>query len=242
MIVLPVLVRPRYPGNVGAAARVAANFAAPRLVVVAPTADLDDPDFVRMSMGAEKLVAVEVVDDLAAAVADADLVIGTTSARRRDPRGLASPEAAAERIVGTGATRVAVVFGPERSGLRKEELARCQLLLSIPTSPTFPVLNLAQAVGIVLFALSTRPVATPAVAEPLDRPAGDDKIQAAMAHLHDALFASGFLDQVNSARVMDQLRRLFGRAVLTGREVTILRGIASHVTYLHTRGNRPKTS
>ncbi len=228
-----VLVRPRYAGNVGAAVRVAANFAVPEVVLVEPTCALDDdPEFVRMAMGGEKLLAITPSPTLAQAVADCQLVIATTSTRNRDQRAIHTPVEARNMLLESGAEAAAVVFGPERGGLSCEELRACHLTLAVPTSPTFPVLNLAQAVAIVLAALADRPPTPPPLADPMDQPARHGELAAAIAHLEEVLLASGYLDPHNPARVTDQFRRWLGRTVPSRREVALLHALAAHVTYL----------
>jgi TrmH family RNA methyltransferase len=238
VIVTPVLVRPHYAGNVGAAARVSANLGVKRLVVVAPICDLEDEAFVQMAMGAERVLEIALAEDLETALAGTDLAVATTSGRDRDPRGLLSPDQVRERAVAANAGRLAVVFGPERSGLTREELHRCALLCTIPSNPEFPVFNLAQAVAVLVAALADHDYAPPLPEDPLDLPAAPAEYEAAMRQLEDVLLATGFLDRVNPARTMLQLRRLIGRAVPTRRDLAVVRGLASHVEYLRRRGER----
>ena len=240
MTVRVVLVRPRYAGNVGAAVRVAANFAVPEVVLVSPACALDDdPEFVRMAMGGERLVTLSSAATLAEAVSDARVAVATTSRRNRDPRALHTPADARDRLRAAGADPVALVFGPERGGLSRDELRLCHLALAVPTSPQFPVLNLAQAVGIVLALLdtSTLPVRQPD--DPMDGPATGADLRDALAHLESVLLESGYLDRNNPARVTDQFRRWLGRTVPTRRELALLHALAAHVTYLLGR-SRPR--
>lgn len=224
-----------YAGNVGAATRVAANFGVERLVLVDPDCVLEEPDFIRMAMGAERHVRIEAVRTIEAAIAGSDLVVATTSGRDRDPRWLGPPAEVRVRAEQAGASCVAVIFGPERKGLSREELRRAHLLLTIPSNPEFPVLNLAQAVGIVLAAFAGSSLALAEPTHPLEAPAPAEEFDAAMEHLRQVLLDTGFLDPVNPARVMDQIRLMLGRAVPTRREVTILRGLAAHINYLWRR-------
>jgi TrmH family RNA methyltransferase len=235
-----VLVRPRYPGNVGAAVRVAANFSVGELSLVEPACPLDDePEFVRMAMGAEKLVTISSSPTLADAVADRQLVIATTSTRNRDPRAIHTPSEARAKLRDAAAEAVALVFGPERGGLSRQELRSCHLVLGVPTNPAFPVLNLAQAVGIVLAALAEPGSGLPLPPDPMDQPATHEEFSAAIAHLEETLLASGYLDPHNPARVTDQFRRWLGRGVPTNREVALLHALAAHVTYLLKRPSKP---
>jgi TrmH family RNA methyltransferase len=236
--IVPILVRPRYAGNVGAAARACANFGITRMALVAPECSLDEHDFLRMAMGAERRVRIDGAATLEAALAGIEVAVVTTSARDRDVRAILTPAEVRERLLESAPASVAVVFGPERRGLSRGELHRCQLRCSIPTDPGFPVLNLAQAVAIVLAAATAARVTAPQPANELDRPAPTVEFDAALAHLHEALLGAGFLDPDNPTRVMNQVRRLLGRAVPTRRELAIVRGLAAHVAWLAQRAGR----
>lgn len=232
---LPVLVRPRYAGNVGSVLRLAANFGLDEVTVVDPEYDPDDPDLDRMAMGSGELVRLVAADCLPAALAACDAVVATSSSRDRDPRSVLNLEEAVHRVTLSGASRIALVFGPERSGLRRQEFQLAHMAATVPTSPQFPVLNLAQAAAVVIAAFARgRYEPTPPIS-PMDRSARAVEISAALAQLRGVLLATGFLDPLNPDRVMEQIARLIGRAVPTRREVAILRGIASHLDYLSRR-------
>ncbi len=234
-----VLVRPRYAGNVGGAVRVAANFGAREVVLVEPECSIeDDPEFVRMAMGGERLVAVSSAPSFAAAVADVDVAIATTSTRKRDPRALHTPSQARERLRDSGVGSVALVFGSERGGLARDELRACHMSVAVPTAPAFPVLNLAQAVGIVLALLDVSGLELPSAGDPMDGPASHEEFRAAIEHLEEVLLASGYLDPQNPSRVTAQFRRWLGRTVPTRRELALLHALAAHVTYLQGRPSK----
>ena len=153
-----MLVSPRNPLNIGAAARAMANFGLRRLSVVAPFAPMWR--VARSAVGAPELMlnAVESAT-LAEAVAGATLVVGTGTLTRRKPEQqvVSLPDLAplvARELDGGG--RVALVFGSEKHGLRREELSYCHLMIEIPTDPGQPSMNLGQAVAVCLYELSTR--------------------------------------------------------------------------------------
>jgi TrmH family RNA methyltransferase len=150
-----VLVRPKEDGNVGAVARVARNFGAERLVLVAPRARVG-PEARRRAMGGLALLRSAVrAASLEEGVADADLVVGTTdmSTGRSNAylRRSVTPERLGEALRSLSG-RVAIVFGPEDNGLSRAELARCDLLVHIPARREFPTLNLSHAAAVVLYA------------------------------------------------------------------------------------------
>lgn len=234
-----MLVRPRYAGNIGSAVRLAGNFGVPELVLVTPECDLDDPEFIRMAMGGQDLVRVSESGSLDAAVQGFDLVLATTSSRARDQRRVLTLPEARELLAERRPRRVAVVFGPERGGLSAEELRTCHARVTVPTAPALPVLNLAQAVAIVVAGLYEGTLEPSAARAAMDHPAPWEDLSAAISHLQEALLASGVLDPQNPARVMDQVRRWLGRTVPTRREVALLHALAAHVEYLITRRGGP---
>jgi tRNA/rRNA methyltransferase len=153
-----VLVSPRNPLNIGAAARAMANFGFSRLTVVAPFA----PNWreARSAVGAPELMQVATeTATLAEAVADCTLVVGTGSLTYRKPEQpvVQLPDLAplVQRELERGG-RVAVVFGPEKHGLTREDLSFCHLLIEIPTDAPQPSMNLGQAVAVCLYELASR--------------------------------------------------------------------------------------
>jgi tRNA/rRNA methyltransferase len=165
-----LLLRPKEDGNVGAVARLARNFGASSLGFVAPRASLG-PEARRRAMGGLALLKAAVTySSFEAAVADADLVVGTTdlSTGRSASylRRSVSPERFGE-LCRSLEGKVALLFGPEDNGLSREELARCDLLVHIPARREFPTLNLSHAAAVVLYAvhrasLPENPESTPA--------------------------------------------------------------------------------
>ncbi len=151
-----VLVRPKEDGNVGAVARLARNFGANRLVLVASRAKVGTVARRRAMAGLPLLRTATRVRTFDQGVREADFVVGTTdlSTGRSNAflRRSVSPERLGE-MVRTLEGRVAIVFGPEDNGLSREELLRCDLIVHIPARREFPTLNLSHAAAIVLYAV-----------------------------------------------------------------------------------------
>jgi TrmH family RNA methyltransferase len=165
-----VLIRPKEDGNVGAVARVARNFGAARLTVVAPRARLGSVARRRAMGGLAILKSARISPSFLDATATADLVVGTTDLVTGQStaylRRSVSPERLGE-IVRTAQGTIAIVFGPEDNGLSRAELARCDLLVHVPARREFPTLNLSHAVALVLFSVhraqgTDNPESTPA--------------------------------------------------------------------------------
>jgi TrmH family RNA methyltransferase len=150
-----VLVSPRNPLNIGAVARAMANFGFARMKVVAPF----EPHWreAKSAIGAEHLLEnARVCARLDDAVADCTLVVGTGTLTYRKPdQPVVSPAELAPRIAEELARggRVAILFGPEKHGLTREDLSLCHLLVEIPTDARQPSMNLGQAVAVCLYEL-----------------------------------------------------------------------------------------
>lgn len=211
-----VLVRPQVAGNLGATARVMRNMGLSELVLVAPVADPADPKARQLSThGEEILDRVRIVGELKEAVADCVLVAGT-SARTGGPvrrQSVGPPDKVMPHVVAALASGpVALVFGPEPSGLRNDEVTRCHYLIHIPVDPTYPALNLAQAVAICLYELRRAWL----------QRTGEERASSAVApfaaqermfeHLRFALEEIHFLYGENADSLMHALRRYFGLA------------------------------
>ena len=151
-----VLVSPRNPLNIGAVARAMANFGFARLAVVAPfEAHWREA---KSAVGAPELLQnARETKTLAEAIADCTLAVGTGTLTHRKPEQqavllpLLAPTVVTE-LQRDG--RLAIVFGPEKHGLTREDLSYCHLLVEIPTDPRQPSMNLGQAVAVCLYELT----------------------------------------------------------------------------------------
>src|SRR4029077_14604693 len=151
-----VLVAARNPLNIGASARAMSNFGCHHLRVVSPY----EAGFreARSAVGASAvLAAAEEFKNVAEAVADCTLVVGTTAVRHRDLqhtlRRLEDGARLIRKRLGSGSNRVALLFGSEKFGLSKEDMSHCHWLLRIPTHEENISMNLGQAVAVCLYEL-----------------------------------------------------------------------------------------
>jgi len=223
-----ILVEPALPGNLGSAMRVAANFGVPRIDLVRPLLDLDHPDVLRWACGGRDRLELRQWKTLSEAAASYRTLVASASGRGRENQPLVSPRKAFPELLRRGLDRTAVVFGNETSGLRREDLDRCDFAIRIPTVGEFPVLNLTQAIAILLGYISIEVDPGPADGP---TPAPAESVERLMEHLHEGLMAIGFLDPSSPQRMLRKLRRLFGRAGITENEVAILRGICRQMMW-----------
>ncbi len=156
-----VLVRARNPSNIGAVARAMYDFGFTRLRVVN---EFPVPfEAARSAVDASEVLAgAAVYTNMAEAVADCTLIVGTTAVGERDlqhellPLAKAAPRIRAE-LQRNDERRVAILFGSEKTGLSNEELSHCNWLLTIPMctheDARHPSMNLGQAVAVCLYDL-----------------------------------------------------------------------------------------
>ena len=232
--IIAVLVRPRFPENIGAAARAVANMGLGGLRVVEPVRLWEDP-MNRLATGQGKpvLEAMRVFDSLDEALADTVGALATT-ARQGGRRGeLLPPREAIHRFMDwAGEGKAAMVFGPEDKGLETWEVDRCGLTVCIPTSDKAS-LNLAQAV--VVLAYEARCAAlelrghTPGSGP---KPASLEEVRGFYNHLIQALTAINVLQKDNPEHFFRPMKNVFDRARMTPREVRALRGVARQVLWL----------
>jgi tRNA/rRNA methyltransferase len=236
-----VLHRPQSAENVGAVARAMKNFGLARLVVVVPPAWSGAPrggglgtareDVLRRARrtarkAGDLLEAAELHPDLRAALGPSTWVCGTTS-RAVEGRPRLDPRALGAEVVRRGASgEVAVVFGEERRGLSDAELALCQAVCTIPTSPAYDSMNLAQAVAVVAYEIAeaTRAAGSPPPAAPAAEPARHETLEALWDRARALLSAAGFLNPQNPELILAELRRVLARAEPTQREAELLAG------------------
>jgi tRNA/rRNA methyltransferase len=230
-----VLVRPHIAANVGATARIMRNMGLRDLVLVAPECDPLDPAARQLSTQAEYLLhQARLVPDLGAGLAGCVLVAGT-SARigglfRRQTRG--APEDIVPALLDAlPAGPVALVFGPEPSGLTNDELTLCHHLIHIPADPGYPVLNLAQAAAICLYELRRAWLARAAPVRRAELAAPFEAQEQMFGRLQAALEAIHFLYGPKADALMHALRHMLGRAVLTPMEVDVLNGLARQIRW-----------
>src|SRR5256712_8974496 len=187
-----VLVEPQLGENIGAAARVMANFALRRLRLDKPRDGWPNIHAPRAASGADRILeAASLFDTLEAAIADCTLVLATTARAHDQAKPVIGPDAAAALLaphVAAGES-VAVLFGRERYGLENHEVALADRIVTFPVNPAFASLNLAQAVAVIAyewFKLASDgalPFAMPQKSEP----ARQQQIQAFFANLEREL-------------------------------------------------------
>ncbi|MCD6047820.1 MAG: methyltransferase, TrmH family, group 1 [Gammaproteobacteria bacterium] len=227
-----ILVNPSHPGNIGACARAMKTMGLSQMRLVKPRREVD-ADAIARSAGAEEILyQAQYFDDLKTAIADCQLVIGT-SARQDVPDviDLSFREAASIAVEAVAERKVALVFGREHAGLNNDELALCQYHAYIPANPEFSSLNLGAAVQVMCYEvfLASQNISKPVETRLQDAYATQHEIELLFAHFEKTLADINFYDPNNPRRLMPKLRAMFNRTQLLKSEVAILRGILTAV-------------
>jgi tRNA/rRNA methyltransferase len=231
-----ILVEPQLGENIGAAARVMANFGLKRLRLVKPRDGWPNIQAHRAASGADRVLEeAELYDTLDAAIADCTLVLATTARAHDQAKPVISPQAAATLLaprVAAGES-VAVMFGRERYGLENDEVALADRIVTFPVNPAFASLNLAQAVAVIAYEWfklacgGTLPFAMPQKSSP----AGKEQVQAFFAHLERQLDAIEYFRPLEKrATMLVNLRNIFARMQPTQQDIQTLHGIVVALT------------
>ena len=231
-----ILVEPQLGENIGAAARAMANFGLGDLRLVRPRDGWPSKQARAAASGADAIVDdARVFESTEAAIADLNFVYATTARSRDLPKQVVGPrEAVAELKTRMAAGQKAgMLFGRERWGLKNEEVALANVIVTFPVNPKFASLNIAQAVLLLSYewmvagldgALPTREK----FPEPDLTPATKAHLLGLMTRLEAALEPTGYFRTEDMTPTMVQnLRAILQRAEFTADEIDVLHGVVT---------------
>jgi TrmH family RNA methyltransferase len=230
-----VLVRPRNPLNIGAAARAMANFGFRQMAVVEPYEPIWRET--RSALGGEEVVKKALaVPTLGEAIADCHVVVGTTagSRRRLDRRLIPLPDFPAWLESRPSGRRIALLFGSEKTGLSNEHLSFCHGLLTIPTTADCPSMNLGQAVAVCCYELARAGLAALESWEPrahLSAPAEMESLTGIFDRAAGVLDRVGFLKPSSRAATLVKLRRVLLDMKLSRNDVRMVGAVLAQVAW-----------
>jgi len=229
-----VLVEPQSPGNIGMVCRAMKNMGLSRLRLV-KGCDRFHPESLKFAVAAKDLLEqAELFDDLASALADCTMTVGTTRRHGKYRQEILSPPEVAALLKGQADPdcRAAIVFGREDSGLTTDELSLCRWHATIPSDAEYGSLNLSQAVLIFCYELG-KAADSPGGGR-LEQMAASGEMESLFSQMDVCLQKIGFLNEQNPGHIMRSLRRIYFRAELDSREVAILRGMLTQIDWAST--------
>ncbi|HLK03630.1 MAG TPA: RNA methyltransferase [Candidatus Acidoferrum sp.] len=236
-----VLVAPRNPLNIGAAARAMSNFGFMHLRVVNPY-EVAFRD-AKSAVGASPVLqSAQEFKTIAEAIADCAVAVGTTAIRHRQPRQPVKqlPQAARSIAGKLAHANVALLFGSEKWGLSNEDLSHCHWLLHIPTRGEHQSMNLGQAVAVCLYELiRNQAVKTPAIGKK-DHLATLDVVERITQTLLSVLRESEYINPKTGRLAEEKLRRLIRRMHLEAADAEVLLGMFHKISWKLGRSGKTK--
>ena len=223
-----ILVEPEEPGNIGSTARALKNMGFRRLELVS-TGEFQSEKARSMACNAgDVLRKARIYPRLRDAFGEKSLVVGTTRRRGRRRGLINSLDEGVKKIKAAASqNRVGILFGRERNGLTNPEVEECGFLMTIPSDPSAPSLNLAQSVMLVAYELGRESYGT-AFPPLVKKRQLDDlykHIQTTLRLLEYAPRGSRNMEK----KIMTNLKHLLGRSGLTEWELKMIYGICGQV-------------
>ncbi|GAA6207451.1 RNA methyltransferase [Cognatishimia sp. WU-CL00825] len=226
-----VLVRPQMGENIGGAARAMWNFGLDRMRIVNPRDGWPNQKAVAMSSGAGRLLdEAQICTSVAESLADCTYVFATTARARDLTKPVMTPEHAmkiAREKIAAG-EKVAVMFGPERSGLENEDIAHANAIINVPVNPEYASLNLAQCVLLTSYEWmrGSVDVAPERVEMAKTNWATQSEVEALAHHYEERLDEARFFFPDHKADSMKlNLRNMWSRMPLTRADIQTLHGM-----------------
>jgi tRNA/rRNA methyltransferase len=221
-----VLCGTSHPGNIGASARAMKTMGLASLYLVNPKR-FPAPEAAAMATNAtdvlERAIVCATLDE---ALAGTLYAVACTARSRDLSHEVLTTREAGARLAGEAVRGpVALVFGPEKTGLTAEDVSRCSVIAMIPANPEYSSLNLAAAVQIFAYELRQSVEVVDSYPQETHEIAPFEAVENFIQHLEQTLYDIEFLDPQQPKRLVQRMRRLFQRARLEKEEVNILRGI-----------------
>lgn len=236
-----VLVSPRNPLNVGAAARAMSNFGCFDLRLVNAYRVAVDEARSAVKAGAVLERARE-FSSVAEAVADCSLVVGTTAIGNRElqhtMRRLETGGRLIRKHLAAGAVPAAILFGSEKFGLSNDDLTHCDWLMRIPTREAHGSMNLGQAVAVTLYELIRSPRAVLAETR-AKKAATAEQLERLTTLLLDALRSSGYVNEKTAASTERKARRMVKRLDMPATDTEVWQGMFRQILWKLTQSGLP---
>jgi tRNA (cytidine32/uridine32-2'-O)-methyltransferase len=207
------------------------------LVLVDPQCSVDEQTMALASGAGEIAHNAGIVSSLDEAVADCQLVVGSSARSRTLEWPMLEPRECGKKFVEEGeSSPVALVFGRERTGLTNEELQKCHFHVCIPANPEYSSLNLAMAVQTLSYEVRMAYLDKERSIYPqteIPEYSRHDEFEMMLHHFEKVIKLTGFINDSQPNKVITKLRRLFSRARPEAQEINILRGVLTSIEKLN---------
>jgi len=224
-----VLIETKYSGNIGLTARVMKNLGFFDLRLVRPRAELNKEAYARAAHGTEVIDCAKIHERLADAVKDCGIVIGTSRRYSQSRKNIIGLTEMTELLrPALSANKVALVFGSEDSGISEPDAKHCSWIVKIETGAEYDTMSVSHAAAIALWEvnrLSREPE------QPARELAESARLEAMYRHMREVFTEIDFLEPGDPRRMMLNFRAIFNRAMLSPREVNMVRGVLRKVRW-----------
>lgn len=214
-----ILVAPKFEGNIGAVARSMANFDVSELYLVHPC-EIGDDAYRRAKHGSNILDNAKIVDSINKAVEGCFLIVGTSGVTTKSDKNYArismSVREFANKVSDYG-EKIAILFGREDLGLLKNELTECDILVHIPSSDIYPILNLSHAVTVILYELFGTAINSP-------KSANHEEKERMFRYFDDLLVNINY-PKHRMKTTSTMFRKMMGRAIPSRYEYNTIMGV-----------------
>jgi len=224
-----VLLESKFSGNIGFTARVMKNLGFFDLRLVRPRAELNKEAYARAAHATEIIDCAKIHERLLDAVKDSGIVIGTSrrySASRKNIIGIAEMSELLRPAL--PANKVALVFGSEDAGISDQDAKHCHWVVKIETGAEYDTMSVSHAAAIALWEVNKL------MREP-EQPARElaeaARLEAMYRHMREVFTEIDFMEPGDPRRMMLNFRAIFNRAMLSPREVNIVRGVLRKVNW-----------
>ncbi|MBU1053678.1 MAG: RNA methyltransferase [Proteobacteria bacterium] len=225
-----VMVRPRFPENIGSAARAMLNMGITNLVVVSPeNYDLNKIRKLATHFASDVIDGVKIFENLKEALSSYNYVVGTTARLGGERAVVSTPSNMAKKLADLSQNnRIAILFGSEDRGLINEDIRFCHELINIPSSD-FSSLNVSQAVLLVCYELFLAGIEEKTKYSP--RLASRHELDGMYEQVKETLVKIDYINHENPDYWMNKIRHFFTRVELRAGEVSIIRGICRQINW-----------
>ncbi|MBD3260608.1 MAG: TrmJ/YjtD family RNA methyltransferase [Candidatus Altiarchaeales archaeon] len=224
-----VLVNPLYAGNVGSVARVMKNFGFRELVLVNPPKETGEMRAMAMHAKSDVLDEAKIFESFEGVKGYCDFLVATSAVsggNRNYNRSPMLPEDLRPALSVDG--KVGLVFGTEDQGLSSKQIAECDLQVTIPANPKYPVLNLAQAVAVMLYEVSRQPFRSKTLLKRKNQPISGEAKNTLLSFFDetaDKLYEKEFERMI----IKKTFRQVVGRGFISLRESNTLIGFFRNI-------------